>query len=292
MIHYQGIIFELNKGFLYDPIHLDYIYLHQIGEIGLQENGEIFEHKNQCNEITYIVSGEGIIYTEEVMKKVKQGDIHIISKDKKHRIISSPTSKLRYIYIGFDFNQNLVDEETQALVDFYNNTHYEIVQDIGNIRFLLDLVINELYQETTLSNTIFESCIKQILIYIYRNYNSEKPKYYVPAQNALSVGQTVYNIIRYIDSNIFEIKNVKDIANKLGYTSNYISHIFKEKTGESILSYLTKKKIESSIELLKSGKFTITEISQYLNYESSQAFSKVFKKHMGFSPSEIRKSYK
>lgn len=292
MPHYEGIqgmIFELNKGLFREPIQLDFMQLYQVGEIGLNCGGEILEHENLCHEITYVVSGEGMLYTNGVPKTVSQGSIHIISKGKQHRIISSSASKLRYIYIGFGFAEKRCPAELRELIEFYSDSTEEIRYDVGSIRLLLDLMINELYSETKYSNIIFETCLKQVLIYIFRLYHMGHPKYYIPDQGSYTIGQTAYSVVRYIDSHVLEIESVKDVADKLGYTSSYLSHLFKEKMGKGILNYITEKKIETASDLLKNDKFSITEISQYLNYNSPQAFCKVFKKQTGMSPTEFKK---
>ena len=57
----------------------------------------------------------------------------------------------------------------------------------------------------------------------------------------------------------------------------------------SIQKYMQDKKIDCSIELLKNGKHSVKDIATTLNYESTQAFSKMFKKYTGFTPSEYVK---
>ena len=148
--------------------------------------------------------------------------------------------------------------------------------------------MNELYTKTLFHEDMIEMLILQILTIIYRktvlgiNLNLKAVDTYT--QNA------IYEIVRFIDSNILTIKSVEEIAKTLSYSKYYISHVFKEKTGFTVLNYITKRKIEIAIELLKNNTLKMSSIAEKLNYESTQSFSKMFKKHTGMSPSQFKKS--
>ena len=78
------------------------------------------------------------------------------------------------------------------------------------------------------------------------------------------------------------------MAKELGYSYNYLSHLFRRKTGMTIQAYVTQKKIEQSTKLLSDEQYSITEIATMLNYDCIQSFSKAFRRAMGVSPTEYR----
>ena len=83
------------------------------------------------------------------------------------------------------------------------------------------------------------------------------------------------------------LSHVGEVAEAVGYSSSYLSHLFKEKTGMTLQSYLARKKIERGVELMKSGCYSWTQIALELHYETPQAFSKAFRRVMQKSPSEF-----
>ena len=103
-----------------------------------------------------------------------------------------------------------------------------------------------------------------------------------------AVGQTVYAIIRYIDEHLYAINNLMDMAQELGYSYNYLSHLFRRKTGMTIQAYVTQKKIEQSTRLLVDEQLSVTKIASMLNYDCIQSFSKAFRRAMRVSPTEFR----
>lgn len=61
-----GKLFEFDNLFVNNPIKLGPFNLYQIGEVGLENGGVIFEHIQICHEISYIVSGKGVFYTNDI----------------------------------------------------------------------------------------------------------------------------------------------------------------------------------------------------------------------------------
>lgn len=112
---------------------------------------------------------------------------------------------------------------------------------------------------------------------------------YFPSLSEDSVGRSVYTVIKYIENNIFEKIDVKIIAKEVGYNYSYISDMFKRKTGITIQRYISNKKIQKAIELLKYGKLNITQVAQRLNYANIQSFNKAFKRTMGCAPTDFLK---
>lgn len=269
-----------------NPVEYKDLCIYQVSEVVLAPLAEIKDHIQWCDEISYIISGEATIYSNDRSEKVKAGDIHIIGKNEKHKIVVNNNDNFRYVCIGLEISQ---DSSKYKIFDkIFRSEHIAKVKAVDEIRMLVNILINELYTKTLFHEDMIEMLILQILTLIYR-------KTVLGITNGLKAASTptsnaIYEIIRYIDANILNITSVEEIADKLSYSKYYISHVFKEKTGITILNYITKRKIDIAIELLKSGELSISEIAEKLNYETAQSFSKMFKKHTGVSPVKYKES--
>ncbi|GGG78985.1 response regulator [Paenibacillus radicis (ex Gao et al. 2016)] len=82
---------------------------------------------------------------------------------------------------------------------------------------------------------------------------------------------------------------VEDIAKEVYLSPNYVRTIFKEKTGETILDYLTRVRMNHASELLKNRSLKVREIAHQVGYENVSYFCSVFQKHKGSTPNEYRK---
>lgn len=84
--------------------------------------------------------------------------------------------------------------------------------------------------------------------------------------------------------------SVKYIAEKLYINKTYLSELFKQSTGVSLLEYITMVKVERAKFLLRSGTCKNYEIAERLGFNDHEYFSKIFKKHTGLSPNNYKTS--
>ncbi len=83
--------------------------------------------------------------------------------------------------------------------------------------------------------------------------------------------------------------NVDEIAKKLATSRTQLHRKIKSLTGKSITQYSNHIRIEKGKKLLKNKSLNINEIAYDLGFESTNYFSRVFKKKTGISPISFRK---
>lgn len=93
-------------------------------------------------------------------------------------------------------------------------------------------------------------------------------------------------IIEYLRTHANSELDSQDLANTLQLNYNYLSTLFKKSTGKTIISYHTWLRMNKAIQLLKNTSLNISEISELLGYKNPHYFSRVFKKTLGYPPSE------
>lgn len=79
-------------------------------------------------------------------------------------------------------------------------------------------------------------------------------------------------------------------AEKLFITPQYLSLILKELTGKSANKWIDDALIVEAKILLKAPQATVQQVADILHFSDQSTFGKFFKKHMGVSPMEYRKS--
>lgn len=78
------------------------------------------------------------------------------------------------------------------------------------------------------------------------------------------------------------------VVQKLGFTKSYISRIFKEQTGLTLVLFLQKLRIEVARYFLSYTEMSVKDISHKTGYIDTLYFSKLFKRHIGIYPTEYR----
>lgn len=74
---------------------------------------------------------------------------------------------------------------------------------------------------------------------------------------------------------------------------DYLRKLFKKEMGVTPLEYMTglrMRKAESMLTTMWSSDYSVSEIGQLCGYDDALYFSRVFKKHFGFSPSAFAKN--
>lgn len=100
---------------------------------------------------------------------------------------------------------------------------------------------------------------------------------------------TIFMIKEYISQNYMnETLSVKDISTHVFLSTSYVCTFFKNETGQTLNQYITEYRMEKAKQLLRDGRFKISDISSRVGYSDGNYFGKSFKKYSGLSPSEYR----
>jgi two-component system response regulator YesN len=96
----------------------------------------------------------------------------------------------------------------------------------------------------------------------------------------------------FIRTNYKKKLKLTDISKSVLLSPYYLSHIFKNETGITLMEYLTKVRIEEAKRLLENTSYNTTQISFDVGYSDQSYFCKIFKKIEGTSPLEYKKRMK
>jgi two-component system response regulator YesN len=95
----------------------------------------------------------------------------------------------------------------------------------------------------------------------------------------------------YIQQNFDKQVTLEEVAEIVFINPNYLSSLFKAKTGVGFSEYVATVKVEKAKELLRTTFMNINEIAFAVGYMDTKRFSKMFIKYEGIRPSEYRKFY-
>lgn len=92
----------------------------------------------------------------------------------------------------------------------------------------------------------------------------------------------------YIKLNYSEKISIKEIADQLYLSPNYLSELFKKHTGKTISEYLTDYRLEKACQLLDHAEYRVGDVSGMVGIHDGRYFSNMFKKKYGMTPTEYR----
>lgn len=96
----------------------------------------------------------------------------------------------------------------------------------------------------------------------------------------------------YISHHLKQELSPDILAEYLGLNRDYLLHLFTEVTGESLMKYIQKQRIEDAKNRLKYSDKSILEIADIYQFKNQSHFTRVFRQYNGMTPTEYRKQFK
>lgn len=279
--------FHLDTSLFDKPISFGEFDLIQLGR-KFCNSGSVIEKHIHYNwyEITVVTGGEGTIFSNNTPVNVKRGDAFLSFPCDTHEIISSVNNPLKYDYLSFWHHNNDIISDFEKISYEYFEAEKRLFND-GNISSLIANAIVEINSiNEKYSNDILNSIFNQIIIYTVRNF--QKATDFKKNYNPNNVQSFCYQLMNYIDTHIYSIKNLNELSSVTGYNYSYLSALFKKTTSNTLSKYYSDKRLELSKFMLLEENKTITEIAELLNYSSRFTFSKAFTNKYGISPANYR----
>lgn len=80
------------------------------------------------------------------------------------------------------------------------------------------------------------------------------------------------------------------LSERLGFSDSYLSRLFKSAYNQTILSYITDKRLGEAAFMLRDTAISVDEIRTRVGYNSPSTFSRAFHKRYAMSPNQYRQS--
>ncbi|WBW96993.1 response regulator transcription factor [Oceanirhabdus sp. W0125-5] len=109
----------------------------------------------------------------------------------------------------------------------------------------------------------------------------------IKIQNSDLLDSGLDKALVFIKERYTENISLSDVAKYVFMSESYLSRKIKKTIGISFTEYVTKLRIEKSIELMKEGKYKIGEVANMVGYPDYRYFSRTFKKYTGKSPRDM-----
>jgi YesN/AraC family two-component response regulator len=112
----------------------------------------------------------------------------------------------------------------------------------------------------------------------------------ISGKTLAKVPTLIRRAIFFMDNNYMEKISLKAVADHVSLSRSYFCKIFKQATGFSFIEFLSRLRVQKSLELLDDPGINITDVSGMVGFEEQSYFSRVFKNLTGKSPSNYRTS--
>jgi len=129
----------------------------------------------------------------------------------------------------------------------------------------------------------------RFLVLIAREY-IKTPYYANNSDKFQAYSEAIVKSIRYVEENFSENLKIDDVARTFLLSRTYFCELFKKYTGKTFNEYMNDLRIAYAKKMLACSQCSITEIAYSSGFNDVTNFCRNFKKQMGLSPSEYRKT--
>ena len=136
---------------------------------------------------------------------------------------------------------------------------------------------------------LIKTYLEQFLILLIRNMLEQDKVSLFPSKESMET-HLVSCVKEWVRDRAEQSFRIEELCRTLGYSRSYLSKLFHEQTGETIIGYAVREKIRRAKELIREGRFNFTEISDRLSFDNPQYFSRVFRRVTGMTPTEFKHS--
>lgn len=244
-------------------------------------------------EMVYVDSGEITEVAENIGYVIHQGELIFHKPLEFHAMSANKKDPANVLVLTF--------ESKSKALGFFENKFFTLNK---NQKIILSNLVNEArntFEDISTSNLALKpnisspqlviNYLEQFLISLLQSPHSDsrfKRKSMdakIRTENAL-----VDAIDTYLHSKVYENITLSDICKQFNMGKSYISELFKDTTGKSIIDYYIDLKITEAKKLIRQGELNFTQISEKLGYNSIHHFSRIFKNKTNMSPSSYAKS--
>ena len=107
----------------------------------------------------------------------------------------------------------------------------------------------------------------------------------------------IYNVrlqeaLLYIKEHFREDLSLQRIADQVGISPYYLSHLFHKELKSDFTGYIFQLRMQYMMQLLQKKEYTVRELAEKLGYHDVGYFSRVVKKYTGKTVGEIKRSLK
>ena len=105
-----------------------------------------------------------------------------------------------------------------------------------------------------------------------------------------SIQDIVFQCQEYIKNHFYEDLSLSGLSEKYHVSAPYFSKAFKQVSGENLMSYISRVRMEKAIQYMEQG-ISLTDIAERVGYDDYSYFNRVFRKITGKGPREYKAAW-
>lgn len=274
------------------PIIIEHIEFITRKQITSAHSPSFLETVNNFTSFIFIEGGTAFVSVGDKNFILESGDIILIPPSQFHLVKSADGLPVSYIYTALTTTSDIVKKLLNKPIRANANYNY-LAMALENAELTLsnisvdpntDSPLKEVYaNKINHTMQIAYVCLELFLLLLSSNIEIPTVK---ESHKQTRHANITASVEEYLKERVKENISLQETAQHFGYSVSNIQKIFKAVTGQSIIVYFNKLKLEEAKRLIVKNGMTFSQISSYLSFSNPNYFSRIFKTTVGMTPTE------
>lgn len=274
-----------------DDFTLQEILVYKLGDFLKTHTNLIFPHRHSFYQVVYFGSGNGSHVLDFEKYSIKPGQIYFMTPGQVHSwFFDKETDGFLINFTESFFSSVIMNPNYLTDFPFFSGVPGENVLQIPETNLavfnqILEQIFEESRQQQEYKSDYLRLKLTELFIQVARGTASGNTKI-----NNRHNYLLLRNFQKQIEENFSRKKLPKDYAALLFITPNHLNALCKNTLGKSAGEIIRDRVLLEAKRLLVNSDLSITQLSYHLNFDDPSYFVKFFKKYVGFTPEEFRKT--
>ncbi|WP_201379375.1 AraC family transcriptional regulator [Ktedonobacter sp. SOSP1-52] len=253
-------------------------------------------HTHSFFEVCYAFQGQGLFRFAGVDYAVQAGDVFIAKPGVAHEIISSEEDPLGIYFWSYTLYEradayNAPASGVDELLRAYLASPSVVSARTTAMLRTLELLTEEGTRREPGYLQVVEGLVIKLLLDTARSVVDTSDLCEPLPTPVRSPEEAVTQTIkRYLYDNYARPITMRDLAAQVHLSERHTARLFRKVTGDSIMDYLTRLRLEMAAQLLldRQARMPIKEIAQACGYPDVRYFTTLFRQRTGLTPALFR----
>lgn len=248
-------------------------------------------HLHECCEILFCISGGKTFFIDERIYDVEEGDVFVLNQFEAHKITSSENEDFeRYvmqIHPAFLYDSSTSETDLSRCFNIRGDNISHKISLSQKEREKILHIFRKLEHNDDFCDDILKNIAAIEFIANVNKLFSEKNRdftYHSKYEN-----KTIVNAIKYINKNFNKELSLEIVAKNSYISVNELCRLFKKHTGTTVTRYIMSRRITEAKKILKNGA-SVSEAQERCGFSDYASFIRAFKRAVGMSPGQYKKS--
>ena len=243
-------------------------------------------HSHDFYELYFLLDGERQFFIENKMFKVNANSLVVVPPYRLHKTEGGPYKRVN------------INVSPSLLPEYLNNFLIKISSLIaikieGKCFDIIARLLSEgskLQFSTVKNKTDCLLSIAQTIIFILSAHEIKPISALSTAHQPKNVSPEVLKILSYINTNFNQPLTLKFLCDKFYLSKVSLCKKFKSVMNCSIMDYVSRLRLAKAKSLLRDENMSVEDVSIECGYSSANYFGLIFKKEVGVSPLNYKKT--